>query len=43
MEQKISLAYSCGTEYYYDRNSVQSGLFFQLVICFLGEDLVQGD
>ena len=43
MEQKISLTDCGGTEYYYYRNSVQSGLFFQLVICFLGEDLVQGD
>ena len=43
MEQKISLADCSGTEYYYDRNSVQSGLFFQLVICFLSEDLIKGD
>lgn len=43
MEQKFSLAYSCGTEYYYYRNSVQSGLFIQLVICFCCKNLFQGD
>ena len=43
MKQKIGLAYCCGTENYYDRNSVQCGLFFQFVICFFGEDLVQRD
>ena len=43
MKQEFSLAYCGGTENYYDRNCVQSGLFFQLVIGFSGKDLVQGD
>ena len=41
MKQKIGLSYSGGAEYYYDRNSVQRGLFFQLIFCFFGKDLIQ--